>query len=92
LTQAQQGISSVATAATTVPVSSNPLFRPADGGVILVSFDEGETWKRHSHLGPSYRVKRVRTSRKGEVRAEVGYRSRSFKLRLAPDGLAWRTA
>lgn len=67
------------------------LFR-GDGGVILVSRDDGATWTRHAHLGPEYMVKQVRTSRSGQVGIDVGYAGRTFQLVLTPDGRAWRTA
>jgi photosystem II stability/assembly factor-like uncharacterized protein len=78
-------------APTVVAPSRATVFR-GEGGVIFVSDDDGATWTRHSHLGSAYRVKRVRTSRSGQVRLDIGYAGRSFKLRLTPDGRAWRTA
>jgi photosystem II stability/assembly factor-like uncharacterized protein len=78
-------------APTVVAPSRATVFR-GEGGVIFVSDDDGATWTRHSHLGSAYRVKRVRTSRSGQVRLDIGYAGRSFELRLTPDGRAWRTA
>jgi hypothetical protein len=73
-------------------MSASSMFRGDRSGMIYISRDGGATWTRHSHLGAEYSVRRVRTSRSGLVRLDVGYRGRSFKLILTPDERAWRTA
>jgi hypothetical protein len=75
-----------------VAAKSPAILYRGDGGVILVSRDDGASWTRHGHLGPEYKVKQVRTSRSGQVRIDVGYAGRTFNLVLTPDGRAWRTA
>lgn len=92
VSQPQGGASSAAVAPRAVAAAGAVVRFRGEGGVILASVDDGATWTRHSHLGPAYRVGRVQASRKGEVQARIRYAGRSFRLRLAEDGLAWRTA
>jgi anaerobic selenocysteine-containing dehydrogenase len=80
-----------ATSDTVGLVNTATLYR-GDGGRVLASVDDGGTWTRHSNFGRAYRVKRVRTSPSGQVGLDVVYASRSFRLRLGPDGRAWLTS
>ncbi len=62
------------------------------GGLVLVSTDGGQSWRRHTYLGPDYRIARVYADSSRGLHLTVGYGPREFGLSLAEDGIYWLTA
>ena len=59
---------------------------------VLVSQDQGASWKLHSKFAPQHVAERMRVDSRGRAWLTVRHESRTFSLRLSDDGLAWRTA
>lgn len=65
------------------------LFRGSRNGSIFTSTDNGHTWTQMVSFGPAYVVRGVMRDRGGDVYARLQYGTRTFDLRLAPDGKNW---
>jgi hypothetical protein len=61
------------------------------GGLVLVSTDSGQTWARHSNLGPDVAVAALGVVGR-TVRMTMRLGTRELRLVLADDGRFWRTA
>jgi hypothetical protein len=81
----------VANAAKRVTALDGKQYRGDRHGYIFVSEDAGATWNPHTFLGPQYPIRKMLIDPSGRVQANVGYRSRMFKLHLAPDAKSWMT-
>jgi hypothetical protein len=75
----------------TVHLGSTALRYRAHGGRIFVSANNGGSWTHHTYLGPDYSIESLVADDASGVRLSVGYRGRTFNLRLGSDLRSWLT-
>jgi hypothetical protein len=73
-------------------VAADGLLYRADGTRVQVSADAGVTWQLHTDFTSVYAVKGLAVDPTGAIRATLGFKGRTFGLRLGPNQVSWLTA
>ncbi len=71
--------------------SSKTIYRGTADGKIMVSNDNGLTWKVQANFGSQISIRGLYTDQKGEIFARLAYGSSEFDLTLAQNRMAWLT-
>ena len=67
------------------------LYRGTSDGKILISANEGKTWRLHTNFGAQFAIVRLSTDAQERVVALVEYQGYDFKLALSDHAGVWRT-
>lgn len=71
--------------------SNGRRYRGTSDGKILISANDGNTWRLHTNFGTDYSITGLSTGDSGQLRAQLEFAGFPFELVLGQNSATWKT-